>query len=43
MPPLFSGQQKIKVIEYGSHVAQDDTLNEIIAFFKRLFKINSTK
>lgn len=41
MPPLFTSNEKIKLIEYGQHANDDLPLDEIKNFFGKLFKIQN--
>ena len=41
MPPLFTSNEKIKVIEYGHHANDDFPVDEIKAFFGKFLKLKS--
>ena len=43
MPPLFTSQEKIKVIEYGHHANDDLPIDEIKNFFGKILNFKTAE
>jgi len=43
MPPLFTSNEKIKVIEYGQHANDDISISAIKNFFGKILNFKTAK
>ena len=43
MPPLFTTQKKIKIIEYGPHANDDISMEDVKNFFGKILNLKAAK